>query len=190
MDAILEAAHRILESDGSAGLTASAIAATAGVSVGSLYQYFPNKEAVVAALIEDRVRSSLDGRAGAAALLRGRSLRESIAVLVHLLLESSRRRVGSYREIVYGAPALNRADLFLDRVREWEALARELLEAHRDEIRPAAFEHGPFLIARAVQGMLHGMALERPELLSDERCGEEMVEIVWRALVERPGRPG
>jgi AcrR family transcriptional regulator len=52
VDAILEAAARILESAGFAGYTTNAIAALAGVSVGSLYQYFPNRDALTAALIE------------------------------------------------------------------------------------------------------------------------------------------
>jgi len=52
VDAILEAAARILESAGLAGYTTNAIAARAGVSVGSLYQYFPNRDALTAALIE------------------------------------------------------------------------------------------------------------------------------------------
>src|ERR1700753_1690017 len=49
---MLEAAIRILEKDGFDGLTTNAVAAKAGVSIGSLYQYFPNKEALVSALIE------------------------------------------------------------------------------------------------------------------------------------------
>ncbi|WP_321933322.1 TetR/AcrR family transcriptional regulator [Paraburkholderia sp. J8-2] len=52
VDAILEAAARILESAGLAGYTTNAIAARAGVSVGSLYQYFPNRDALTAALID------------------------------------------------------------------------------------------------------------------------------------------
>lgn len=52
VEAILEAAARILESDGLAGYTTNAIAGRAGVSVGSLYQYFPNRDALTAALIE------------------------------------------------------------------------------------------------------------------------------------------
>jgi AcrR family transcriptional regulator len=52
VDAILEAAARILETAGFAGYTTNAIAARAGVSVGSLYQYFPNRDALTAALIE------------------------------------------------------------------------------------------------------------------------------------------
>ncbi|CAG9274163.1 TetR family transcriptional regulator [Paraburkholderia unamae] len=52
VEAILEAAARILESAGLGGYTTNAIAARAGVSVGSLYQYFPNRDALTAALIE------------------------------------------------------------------------------------------------------------------------------------------
>src|SRR5580700_8543077 len=48
---ILEASARILESEGVRGFNTNAIAAKAGVSIGSLYQYFPNKDAIVLALI-------------------------------------------------------------------------------------------------------------------------------------------
>src|ERR1043165_4110798 len=49
---ILEATARIIERDGYDTLTTSEIARVAGVAAGSLYQYFPTKEAVVEALQE------------------------------------------------------------------------------------------------------------------------------------------
>ncbi|MFP6560221.1 TetR/AcrR family transcriptional regulator [Paraburkholderia sp. B3] len=52
VEAILEAAARILETTGLPGYTTNAVAQRAGVSVGSLYQYFPNRDALTAALIE------------------------------------------------------------------------------------------------------------------------------------------
>jgi AcrR family transcriptional regulator len=52
IEIILEAAAHILERDGFAGYTTNAIAKRAGVSIGSLYQYFPNKDAVTIALID------------------------------------------------------------------------------------------------------------------------------------------
>ena len=49
-EALVEAAARIMETEGRAALTTNRIAERAGASVGSLYQYFPNREAIVAAL--------------------------------------------------------------------------------------------------------------------------------------------
>lgn len=57
-DAILDAATQILEDKGARALTTNRIAVRAGVSVGSLYQYFPNKEAIVRALIERELARS------------------------------------------------------------------------------------------------------------------------------------
>ena len=52
VDAILTATARVLVRDGFDHATTNRIAEEAGVSVGSIYQYFPNKEALVAALVE------------------------------------------------------------------------------------------------------------------------------------------
>lgn len=58
VNAIIEATARILESEGRDRLTTNHIAEKAGVSIGSLYQYFPNKEAILAELLR-RERSVL-----------------------------------------------------------------------------------------------------------------------------------
>jgi AcrR family transcriptional regulator len=52
VDAILEAAARVFAEQGFAGGTTNRIAERAGVSVGSLYEYFPNKESILVALVE------------------------------------------------------------------------------------------------------------------------------------------
>lgn len=59
LDAILVAATRVLEREGLARLTTTRIADVAGVSVGSLYQYFPNREAIVGALIDQQLDTML-----------------------------------------------------------------------------------------------------------------------------------
>ncbi|MCM3754869.1 TetR family transcriptional regulator, partial [Bacillus licheniformis] len=68
VDAIVEAAARILERDGFDGYTTNAVAALAGVSIGSLYQYFPNRDALTAALVERESAHLLDDVDRAAAL--------------------------------------------------------------------------------------------------------------------------
>lgn len=52
VDAMLTAVELVLEKHGPAGLTTNRVAEIAGVSVGSLYQYFPNKEAMVSTVLE------------------------------------------------------------------------------------------------------------------------------------------
>src|SRR3569833_4414464 len=52
VDALVEATARILVRDGFEKASTNRIAEGAGVSVGSLYQYFPSKEALVAAVID------------------------------------------------------------------------------------------------------------------------------------------
>src|SRR6516225_323090 len=53
VEAILQAAVRVLEQDGAAGFTTVRVAERAGVSVGSLYQYFPNKQSILFRLQQD-----------------------------------------------------------------------------------------------------------------------------------------
>ncbi len=58
VDALLDAASGLLATQGLAGMTTNAVAERAGVSVGSLYQYFPNKQALVSA-VSDRLNAAL-----------------------------------------------------------------------------------------------------------------------------------
>jgi AcrR family transcriptional regulator len=61
VDAVLEATARILEEDGPTRITTNRIAERAGVGIGSLYQYFPSKEAVFAEMIRNE-RASMFAR--------------------------------------------------------------------------------------------------------------------------------
>ena len=52
VDAIAEACLRLLEKEGEDALTVNRIAEVSGAAVGSIYQYFPNKESMIAAVYE------------------------------------------------------------------------------------------------------------------------------------------
>ena len=83
VEAILEGAAHILERHGLDAYTTNAIAARAGVSIGSLYQYFPTKDAVTVALIErERTELVRDALQALAQHDRFMALRQLIEVAV------------------------------------------------------------------------------------------------------------
>lgn len=77
-DAILEAAARIIARDGLAGFNTNAVATRAGVSIGSLYQYYPNKDALMVALIDRQQRQQLDNLIAAASQIEASAGLETI----------------------------------------------------------------------------------------------------------------
>lgn len=89
---ILEASARILESEGMRGFNTNAMAARAGVSIGSLYQYFPNKDAIVRALISSFEETLHDAVVRAVQGGRGRALKPRLRLLVRALVTVHYRR--------------------------------------------------------------------------------------------------
>jgi len=85
---ILDAAARIFQEQGYAGATTNDIADEAGVSIGSLYQYFPNKDAVLVALAHQHIESAAAGLTDLLGRLRADSAFEPIVrEVVHFLVE-------------------------------------------------------------------------------------------------------
>jgi len=106
VDAILEAAARVFAERGHAGGTTNHIAATAGVSVGSLYEYFPNKDAILVALVE---RQMDEMAAGVLAHLRAErtgqdGARPLIRHFVVAMLEAHERETDLYHVVFSEAP--------------------------------------------------------------------------------------
>ncbi|HWN32402.1 MAG TPA: helix-turn-helix domain-containing protein, partial [Pseudonocardia sp.] len=69
VERIIDAATRVLSEHGYDGASTNRIAATAGISSGSLYQYFPNKDAIVTAVLErfsDQLVARIDAQLAAA----------------------------------------------------------------------------------------------------------------------------
>jgi AcrR family transcriptional regulator len=94
---ILEASARILESEGLRGFNTNAVAAKAGVSIGSLYQYFPNKDAMLLALIEKFEDATQEAILQAMRAGKGRGLKPSLKLFVRVLVDMHYRRPGLNR---------------------------------------------------------------------------------------------
>ena len=84
VETILAAAARVLERESLAGFNTNRVAEIAGVSVGSLYQYFPNKSALVAALIDRHESALATSIETCVAAHKDRSLREALLALTDI----------------------------------------------------------------------------------------------------------
>lgn len=83
---ILQASLDLLERVGLEGFTTNAIAKRAGVSIGSLYQYFPNKDAILATLVREMRTSMRDDFRRAVTNTLGLSLEASVVALINASL--------------------------------------------------------------------------------------------------------
>jgi AcrR family transcriptional regulator len=155
------------------------IAEIAGVSIGSLYQYFPGKEAIVAALVRKRTRDIHDRLL---AVVRGSTdltLEEGAARLVDCILEmklaNERADETIFREAL--RHALTREAFALDA--ELVGAFAAALEAWRPKLRedvPA--ELAAHLLFHGLRGVMVVGAFSRPDLTADPRLRHEMVHLV------------
>ena len=139
--AILEAAAQVLAKEGAPRFTTARVAERAGVSVGSIYQYFPNKAAILFRLQSDEWRQTSD-------LLRGileevdRPPLERLRALVHAFIRSEceeaamRVALNDAAPLYRDAPEAREARASGDRT--VQAFLREVLPAASDAVRAAA----------------------------------------------------
>lgn len=82
VEAIAQAATQLLREGGLAAMTTNAVAARAGVSIGSLYQYFPNRDALMVELIRREQRGHVERVRAALLLCKGLDLEATVRLLV------------------------------------------------------------------------------------------------------------
>lgn len=191
VDALLEATAQILLSHGYERASTNEIARRAGVSIGSLYQYFDNKEALVAELarrhfghIESVVVENMVPRAGEAVDLRAmvtRLLRALVAVhrvnpRLSQVLEAEVPRVGELRVIE-------------ELGRRSEVLVAERLAAMRHQLRPANLVLAAQITVRAVSGIMQATVRRSGGDLPLD-LEDEIIELVLRYLLDDQARAG
>ena len=192
VDAIVEATARVLVREGYDRASTNRIAAVAGVSIGSLYQYFPSKEALVAAVIERHTRKL--EQVASSALLRAAARPIDIAAreLVTAAIEGHRVDPKLHRVLAEEVPSTGRLENMDAAQGSRRALVRNYLEAHRGEIDVADLDLAAFILVTAVEALTHTAVLHRPDLLAGEKAGDfvdEVTRLVLRYL-RAPSPPG
>lgn len=178
-DAVLEAAARILVEEGRSALTTNRIAERAGVSVGSLYQYFPGKEAIVAELIREMRRDMVVLLRGAVDAAATQAFRPAVGTLLAATLDHHTARPELAR-------ALEREEEDLPIDMETQVLKAEL----RGLIAGFLRERGVADAERCafdLVAMCHGMASAAVRAGQDDT--EDLKARLERAVLGYLGRP-
>jgi AcrR family transcriptional regulator len=188
--AILDATAQVLVEIGCDRATTNIIARRAGVSVGSLYQYFPNKEALVTALSERHMAEIATMLVGEVAALRGRPLPAAIRSLIEALLRAHAVEPELHRVLIEQVPRLSGFEQIASMDRMFVEIIRRELELRDEPLRPRDLELAVFVLVHAVQGITHAAVLERPGALGDGRLAQEITDLVLRYLVgDAPREP-
>ena len=167
VDALVEATARILVREGFDKASTNRIAEVAGVSVGSLYQYFPCKEALVAAVIERHRQEIMQVVRGELALAANQPMEQGVRTLVAVAVKAHRVDPKLHRVLAEQIPRVGRLEKAETFNRENYAIFRAYLESHRDEIRAADLELAAFICVTAIEAVTHNAVLHH-KMVSEE----------------------
>ena len=183
VELLLEATTRVLIADGYDAASTNRIAKAADVSVGSLYQYFPNKEALVLALAQQHANRMLELLARSAAevgtgpievavpqFVRGMFAAHQVEPELHLALTQQVLHVGL-------GPFEEFQQAGVEMVKVW-------LSLHRDRLVPTDLDSAAWLCVTTVDAVVHGAVLERDfRRLADPAIERELCAMLLRYLI-------
>lgn len=174
VDAIFGAVTHILNKDGVAHLTTNKIAEVAGVSVGSLYQYFKNKESIYEGILLRLTQDNLDTfekilKESKPATI---SIKDIIKVIVHNHFESMQKMDKVAAVLLEYAPKVLNASHFKKSDERIIKFLMDQINQHNIEIKPQNKEQAFFVCSQAMRSVLFMSFLNRSaeerELIKDE----------------------
>lgn len=186
VDALLAAAKTLLVRSGVQGATTNAIAELAGVSIGSLYQYFPSREAIIAELSRRHVARVLALIFAEVDALEGTSLRVGARRLIKLMLDVHRQDPELHSAIEASHPRLAARALLAEVEVRVMSTARAYLHQHRAELVVDDLDRAAFVVVTTIEALTHEAAFRRPDLLEGEPLLDDITRLVLGYLTGRP----
>ncbi len=185
VDAIVDAAARILVKHGYDAFTTNRVAEKAGVSIGSLYQYFPNKDALLGELmrrhtlaIEDGIEAMAEGAKSA-----------PLAEVVRTAIEHNVRAHlidPELHVVLSDVPPLGKMDWEAEFTQRMVARVRAAFEARRAEIVVQDLDLAVYIVTHMVEAVVHNAVTERLHDLKSGALTDEVTRIVVGYLTGKP----
>jgi AcrR family transcriptional regulator len=181
VEAILDAVTRILKRDGVEAVTTNRIAEVAGVSIGSVYQYFPDKRAIFAALHHRHV-DQIDRLVERTLIEHAASpLDKLVRAMIEALVDAHANDPELYQslltQVLHGTEGSKEFAVRLHGVFRLAIASRIRSSKLGQDMDKQAF-----IVAHMVDALSHGAILRRPRGLSLETAKEEAIRAVMAYL--------
>lgn len=177
VEAILQSFAELCAQYGYDEVTMNLMAERAGVSVGAIYQYFPNKEAIAVALYEET--SSRAALAVREAILQ--NIDESIAVTLPRALGQLLRAYQDNRAVLIdmpdSSPRLRKAVRHVGVEELINRSSRLYIEQHADELGARDLDLFRYFLYAVVKGCVREYVINPPEGVSEARFLAELASI-------------
>lgn len=173
VEAVLEAVRRVLRRHGAEAITTNRIAEAAGVSIGSLYQYFPDKQAIFMALHERHVHRVRQVIERTMTDCSSASLAELTSELVERLANVHSEDAELHEAVSVAVPGSD--DGFKRALRA--TFEQVISPTRQDRYTPEETGRMLFVLPQMVGALVHGVA-HHPQALSRERARDEALRTV------------
>ena len=189
VDAVLKAAAQVFTRRGYAGATTNHIAERAGVSVGSLYEYFPSKDALLVALMEAHLAEGETVLQRAAAEVAARGVHDLAAVVRHVaraMVELHARDRELHRILFEEAPLSRRIRQMLLEIEARATVRVENLLASHPDVSVPDPALAAAVVVHTVEALTHRLVLHGGGAVDLDAYVEEIVQLVVRYLRRGP----
>jgi AcrR family transcriptional regulator len=164
VEAILEATLQVLLDVGKERLTTTKVALRAGVSVGTLYQYFPNKSALLQAALKRHLSEVSDAVVAVCRDQAGQPLTQMATALITAFLEAKMRKVKTSVALYSVSSDLDGARIVQQMGVRFNKAVAEMLETAQEQLTT-----DPRLIATVLQSSMSGVSRRILESSSPEK---------------------
>jgi AcrR family transcriptional regulator len=189
IEVLLQATELAIVRHGFHATTTNRIAQIAGVSIGTLYHYFPTKESLVQAVVHRMWQEEYEAMAAQMAALEAAPLEITVNELAKTLVGV----IGKRRELVrrWYSEASHLGDLETGLVMSEAAakLVLSALERRRDEVRPADLPFAADLVVKTALAVARTASRDYPEQLASGVLAAELGQMLARYLLKSPGAP-
>ena len=180
---LLDATERVVSKRGFHAATTNHIARVAGVSIGTLYHYFPTKEALVSAVVHRMWQGELLAVMKHAQAFQDAPLADAIRLAVRALVEEIGRKTALYKYWYSEASHLGDLQTGLGMTDQATAFVHSVLEAKRDEVRPRDLAFAADLTVKTALAMARTGARDYEAQIANGELATELADMLTRYLL-------